>query len=287
MAGDAVKAAPFDYVAPRSAGDVVALLGDGTAVLAGGQSLMLELAYRRRRPRLVVDLNRVTDFSAFPALRENGVLAVGPLVRHRVFERPVTADPLGRLLAKIVPNIAHPPIRARGTMLGSLAYAHPAAEWAAVAVTLDAAFDLLGPAGVRTVPAAGFFLGPFATAARGELLAEVRLPLLPPAAGVGFVEHRRTHSSFALAAAIAVLDVRDGVVADARIGLANPATRARHAEAALVGRPATAASFARAGAVAAAEDARPVDQPHGGADYLRHAAGVLVRRALEEAYREC
>jgi carbon-monoxide dehydrogenase medium subunit len=279
-----VKPPLFDYVAPRSAAEAVGVLaaGGGDAqVLAGGQSLMLELNFRTRRPSVLVDINRIPEFGGLDA--GDDCLRVRPLVRHRVFERPVVDGPLGLLLARIARHIAHPPIRARGTMLGSLAYAHPAAEWPALAVTLDAELDLLGLDGRRAVPARDFFTGPFATVRRPtELLVEARLPVLPAGARVGFVEHRRTRASFAELAVIAVLTVDDGLVTSAKLGLVNAAdrpVRAYAAERYLLGRLFDA--FGDAGLVAATEDAAPVDN----LEYQRRAIAVLVKRALEEAVR--
>jgi carbon-monoxide dehydrogenase medium subunit len=284
-----MKPAPFDYVAARTPGEAVDALASGdTSVLAGGQSLVLEMNYRTARPARVVDINRVDEFARLDV--GGAMVRVRPLVRHRAFERPIAAGALGRLLARTVRHIAHPPIRARGTMLGSLAYAHPAAEWPAVAVALDAELDLTGPGGMRTVVADGFFTGPFATLRRPEeLLTEARLPMLPAGAGVGFVEHRRTHASFAQLAAIATLTVRDTAVDSVRLALVNAAgrpVRARAAERALIGQPASAAMFADAGHVAAAHDAEPRPQPYADLGYQRHAVAVLVRRALEQALHD-
>jgi carbon-monoxide dehydrogenase medium subunit len=285
-----MKPAPFEYVAVRTAREAVDALAavPGARVLAGGQSLVLELNYRTLRPVRLVDINRVAEFTGLDVT--DGVLRVRPLVRHRTFELPVAAGALGRLLARTVRHIAHPPIRARGTMLGSLAYAHPAAEWPAVAVAFDADLDLTGPDGARTVAADGFFTGPFTTVRRpDELLTEARLPLLPPATGVGFVEHRRTHASFAQLAVAAALTVRDNTVHNVRLALVNAAdrpVRARAAERFLTGQPLTLSALAEAGQVAAADDADPRPQPYTDTPYQRHAISVLVGRALHQALQD-
>jgi carbon-monoxide dehydrogenase medium subunit len=284
-----MKPAPFDYVAARSVDDVVAALADGrTDVLAGGQSLVLEMNYRTRRPHRLVDINRVPGFDRLE--RDGDVLRVGPLVRHRAFEGDTVPGPLGTLLRRVVHHIAHPPIRTRGTMIGSLAYAHPAAEWPTVATALGGELDLTGPAGRRTVGADDFFRGPFATARRpDELLTEVRLPVLPPGTRVGFAEHRRTHASFAQLAVVAAVTVTDGHVSSARIGLVNAADRpmrARAAEAALLGRPLDGPAVADAGRAAADRDADPRRQPYADLHYQRHVVGVLTRRALAQARDE-
>jgi carbon-monoxide dehydrogenase medium subunit len=281
-----MKPASFEYVAARTTDEVIAALADGdTHVLAGGQSLVLEMNYRTARPRRLVDINRVAGLDRLD--HEDGMLRVRPLVRHRAFESDAVPGPLGDLLRRVVHHIAHPPIRARGTMLGSLAYAHPAAEWPSVATALDAQFELAGPDGHRTVTAADFFTGPFTTARRpDEFLAEARLPQLPEGTGVGFAEHRRTHASFAQLAAVAALTVRDGRVASARVALVNAGerpVRARAAEAVLTGQPVDDALLAEAGEAAARHDADPRPQPHADLAYQRHVVGVLVRRALTQA----
>lgn len=284
-----MKPAPFDYVAARSADDVVSALADGdTHVLAGGQSLVLEMNFRTARPRRLVDINRVADFDRLA--HDDTTLHVGPLVRHRAFESGAVPGPLGVLLERVARQIAHPPIRARGTMLGSLAYAHPAAEWPAVATALGAEFELLGAHGRRVVSAEDFFIGPFATARRpDELLAEVRLPLLPAGSVVGFAEHRRTHACFAQLAVLAAVTVTGGRVVAVWLGLVNAAqrpVRARAAEAALIGRPFEDASIAEAARVAAEQDADPRPQPYADLGYQRHVVAVLTRRALTQARGE-
>ena len=285
-----MKPAAFDYLAVRTPQEAVSALAEkpGEArVLAGGQSLVLDMNYRRERPARLVDINGVAELDRLET--DDGTLWVGALIRHHRFEEPMVAGPLGRLLSQVSHHIAHPPIRARGTMIGSLAYAHPAAEWPAVVVALDAELDLLGPEGARTVPAANFFDGPFATARRpDELLTGVRLPLLDENSGVGFAEQRRTQASFAMAAAVATLTLDEENIGTARIALANAADhplRARRAEEFLLGRPATAQAFAEAGRQAA-QEADPRSEPHASVAYRRHAIEVLVHRALQQALTE-
>jgi carbon-monoxide dehydrogenase medium subunit len=292
-----MKPAAFDYAAPTELPDAVAALADRpetARVLAGGQSLVLEMHYRRERPALLVDINNVRGLDAITV--DGDALRVGALARHRAFETPsVAPGSLGRLLSRVSPFIAHPPVRARGTMAGSLAWANPASEWCATAVALDAAIELTGPAGSRTVAAGDYFLGPFRTARQpDEILTSVRLPLLSgpvgeaDEVGVGFCEQHRTHASFAQVAVVAVLTVRDGVITGARLGLAGAADRpmrAHDAERHLVGREAEPGVFARAAELTVAA-AAPLPEPHAGVGYKRHAIGVLVRRALTQAHED-
>ncbi|MFF4829946.1 FAD binding domain-containing protein [Streptomyces sp. NPDC001312] len=294
-----MKPAAFDYAAPRSvpeALDALADTGRDARVLAGGQSLILDMHLQRIRPDLVVDINRITELDHLSA--NDGTVEVGALVRHSRFESPqAVPGPLGRLFSLAVVNIAHPPIRARGTMVGSLAWGHPASEWCAVATALDAGIRLEGPDGAREVAAHHWFHGPLQTARRpGELITSIRFPLLSEDTRVGFIEHRRTHFCFAQVAAAAALTVRDGVIEEARIGLINCAdrpARARAAEQALtgaeVGSPGTGYRlpdghpFVRAGRIAAVQDAAPLTEPYADLEYRRHAIAVLVGRTLRQA----
>ena len=295
-----MKPAAFDYVAPRTVAEAVAALADtdrAAQVLAGGQSLLIEMHYRRARPDLVVDINRVADLDALRV--GDGALQVGALVRHRVFESPRAAPgPLGRLLSLAAHHIAHPPIRTLGTMVGSLAWAHPASEWCTTAVTLDADIEVRDRDGVRSLGAHDYFRGQHLTAREpGQLITGVRLPLLEDNTGVGFLEHRRTHASFAQIAVVAALTVHDGVITGARIGLANAAdrpVRAVEAETSLIGveldqaesegrRRADAGPFHRAAGLAAERDASPRAQPYADVEYQRHVIAVLVRRTLHQA----
>lgn len=274
-----------EYLAARTFDDVLSALADGsTAVLAGGQSLAIELGRADLPVRRLVDINRVAGLAT---LRENdGMLRVGPLVRHRAFESGRVGGALGDLMRDIVRHIGHPPIRARGTMVGSLAYAHPAAEWPALAVAVGARLRLTGPDGSRTVPAEQFFTGPFRTVRRSEeLLSEVGLPVLPGGTGIGYAEDRR-NTIFPQAGAIAAITVAGGVVTAAAIGLVNAGPhplRARRAENILLG-----SGFSDAAVTAAAETAAHTDAdlPHSGHDHRRarrNALKTLVRRALSQA----
>lgn len=249
----------MEYIPATTVTEVLTALADGrTCVLAGGQSLVLEMARQNVHPRRVVDINRVAEFDV---LREDGgALRVGPLVRHRMFESGAVAGALGDLLRVVVRHIGHPPIRARGTMLGSLAYAHPAAEWPVVALILGATLSLRGPDGCRTVPVERFFTGPGTTARRpDELLAEVRLPLLPPGTGAGYAEDRRGPGIWAA------------------IGLVNAGpcpVRARAAERALIGTAFSDTAITEA-ARAAAREVPDADR--------QRAIQVMTRRALTQA----
>lgn len=285
-----MKSSPFAYQRISSLTAAVAVLaehGDRAAVLAGGQSLLIDLAYRNVRPEVVLDINGI------PGLAEvrvgDGQAEITALVRHRQLERTHVGDPLDRLLAAIAHHVAHPPIRARGTFVGSVAWAHPAAEWCALVTGLDGEIMVAGRSGERGIPAAEWFLGPHRTAARpDELITEIRLPLLGAGTGFGFAEHRRTHGSFAMAAAFATVHVANGRIDRARIGLANAADvplRAHAAERVLTGEEVSEPLLAEA-ADAAVSAADPVREPHCSPDYRRQVLRVLTHRSLRQAVAE-
>lgn len=280
-----MKPAPFELRMPASVAEAVGELAaePEAAVLAGGQSLLVELRYRQRRPPLLVDVSRIGELHGWAA--DGDRVRFGALTRHTELEHLPLDEPLGEVFRRIAPYVAHPPIRRRGTLGGSLAWAHPAAEWNAVAVALGATVHLSGPAGDREVAAADWFRGRHATDRRaGELLTAVSFPR--PAAGtrIGWAELRRTHGSFAMAAALVTV-TRDagGRITQARVGLANAADvplRVEEAEQALNEGDARAARAAGALAAAAAD---PADEPHSSAEYRRHAVAVLTERAAREA----
>src|SRR6201993_3047799 len=158
-----MKAPPFDYVRPATAADAVAALadaGDEGKVLAGGQSLVPVLAMRLGRPAVLVDINAVSGLDQLSLAGDT--LYVGATVRQRQGEQPPGAAAVP-LLAMALPWVGHRELRGRGTVCGSLAHADPAAELPAVAACLNAALDIEGPSGRRTVTAREFFTGPMST----------------------------------------------------------------------------------------------------------------------------
>ncbi len=177
-------------------------------------------------------------------------------------------------------------MRVRGTFAGSIAWAHPSSEWCALAAAMDAEIVLASVRGTRTVPASQWFTGRHRTRRRpDELVTAVRMPLLGPGTGVGFAEHRRTHASFAMAAALTAVSVTEGRVNWARIGMASAAdvpVRARAAESVLAGQPVSEQLVAEA-ADAAAAAAEPVPELHCSPAYRRQALRVMVQRSLRQA----
>ncbi len=211
-----MKPAPFDYHAPTTVDEVVALLhehGDEAKVLAGGQSLIPMLNLRLARFATLVDIGRVASLRRLE--RVNGHVVVGSMVRQRELEASDVA-----LLAAATPLIGHFQIRNRGTLGGSIAHADPAAEYPAVALALDAELDIAGPAGARTVPAAEFFVGTWETAlADDEVLVAVRFPVWGDGSGFSVEEVARRHGDFAIAGCACGVQVGDGRISRAAIAL--------------------------------------------------------------------
>ena len=285
-----MKPAPFIRHVPRTVAEAVKILGevapqDGR-VLAGGQSLVPIMAFRLAKPAHLVDINEIAELGKI--VREGDVLRIGACVRHAAFHKPVVEGPLGALLSHVARHIAHYPIRVRGTFCGSIAHADPASEWALVAATLDATMVAKSVRGERTIAAKDYFRGIMTTAlAEDELLAEVRLPLLPNDAKFGFNEFSRRAGDFAMSAALATYRLQDGKITQARIGVggAEPAPRRiPEAEAALNGQAPADDVFRRA-AEAAAAAIEAMEDHQTTADYRRDLVRAVVHRALAMAAR--
>lgn len=283
-----MKPAPFEYHAPRTVKEALDVLAEVAPregrVLAGGQSLVPAMALRLALPAHLVDINDVSGLDRLVV--EAGELAIGACVRHAAFQRPAADGPLGALLSHVVRHIAHYPIRARGTFCGSLAHADPASEWCLVAATLGAKMTARSVRGARAIAAADYFHGPMTTAlAADELLAEVRLPVLPPDTRFGFCEFSRRAGDFAIAMALATFRIRNGVMTGARIGIGGVEGSPRRvgtAESVLEGQRPSGEVF-RAAADRVARSVEPLDDARYSAGYRRDLARAMTRRALERA----
>jgi carbon-monoxide dehydrogenase medium subunit len=284
-----MKPAPFLYHAPGTLEEALALLaehGPEAKPLAGGQSLVPAMNFRLAQPAVLVDLNRIPDLTGIRPTGDGG-LRLGAMVRHSALERDAQVRARVPLLAEAVPWIAHPPIRNRGTLGGSLAHADPAAELPAVMVALGARCRLRSASAERWVEAGDFFTGLFATALEpGELLVEVEVPAMAAGTGWAFEELARRHGDFALAG-VAVMVHRDaaGTCLEVRVvllGVGEGPVMARQAAASLTGQQPNEIAL-RAAAAAAAAEIDPPGDIHASPEYRRHLAGVLTRRALSRA----
>jgi aerobic carbon-monoxide dehydrogenase medium subunit len=284
-----MKPASFEYFVPTTLDETLELLhehGDEAKILAGGQSLMPLMNLRLARPKVIVDINRLSGLDGIKSTAEGG-LAIGALVRHRAVEKSALVREQNPLLAAAMPLIGHFQIRNRGTMGGSLAHADPAAELPALSVLLGCEFSLARKDGVRIVPAADFFLGYMATAIEpGELLTEIRFPRWRSGAVWAIDEITRRKGDFALVGVSlsAELDGDANVqdVAIVMFGVGGKPQRIESADSFLKGRRADQGVL-RALGEAVAKELEPDSDIHASAAYRKEVGGVLARRALQSA----
>ncbi len=279
--------ATFEYERADSVTHALELLeryGPEARVVAGGHSLIPMMKLRLAQPEALIDINGLAAELGRITV-EGGELAIGALVRHAELLESTTATDLFPIFRDAERVIADPIVRNRGTVGGSLCQGDPSEDLSAVFAALHATAVIQGQGGTRTVPVRQFHEGPYETAVGpGELLIQLRVPVAP-GTGSAYEKVERRVGDWPVAAAGAVLRVEDGVIAQAGIGLT--AVGAAHfcapeAEQHLVGRPPGAEAFAEAGRIAAEHCAPSADQ-RGPADYKRHLAAELTRRALATA----
>lgn len=280
-----MKPPPFGYHAPATLDEALDALAAAPSgkVLAGGQSLIPLLNMRLAAPSELVDINRVAELDTVHA--GDGGVRVGALARHARVERSAEAAAIQPLLRQALRHVAHPVIRNRGTVVGSLVHADPAGEMPAVLALLGGTVEAASARGRRTIPAEAFFLGPLESALEpGELAVSAFFPAAPPRTGTAFAETARRHGDYALAGVAAAVTLDEDLrVAAARAGYLGvggvPLVLDLTDAAGPAGDWAAAAAHAR-------ERVDPEPDIHAGAAYRRHLAGVLTERALSIAAAE-
>ncbi len=284
-----MKPAPFDYVIPGTLEEAVGYLADEdieSHVLAGGQSLVAAMNMRMARPELLVDLGKLDELDF---IREaDGSLEIGAMTTKRTIEFSPLVENTQPLMHAATMLIAHPQIRNRGTVGGSIAHADPAAEYPAVALLLDAEIVARGTNGERTIAASDFFITYFTTALdEGEILTKIRIPKMPPNTGWSFKEFARRHGDFAMTGVAVTLNLDAGghcentkIVAFA---LGPTPLRARAVEEAINGETPSPELFAAACKEMASGIEDPTSDVHASVEYRRDLASVLGERALAEA----
>jgi len=284
-----MKPAPFRYEAPQSLPVALALLeqhGRAARVLSGGQSLLPALNFRSIQVEVLVDINRLAEL-AFVRLAPAGSLRIGGLTRQRALEFDPLVEQYAPLMHQAVPYIAHPAIRNRGTIGGSLAYADPAAEQPAVNLALGSRFRAASARGSRWIAAEDFFRGFSWTALEpDEILVEIEIPAMDIHSGWGFSETARRHGDrVMMGAAVTVSLDEDGKCCRARLAYMNAGDRsllAKQAAGVLVGNRLTAEVMRAAGEAACQEIDPPgdIDTPPA---YQRFLAYELTLQALAQA----
>jgi carbon-monoxide dehydrogenase medium subunit len=273
-----LKPAPFGFAKAKSVEHAVALLGEhaDARLLAGGQSLIATLNMRLSAPKLLIDINALDELKRIAVAGD--WLEIGALVRHAEAERSPEIARHAPLIALALPHIAHPAIRNRGTIGGSIAYADPAAELPACLLALGGELVIASRAGRRTIKADDFFKGLFETAlGPGDVLTAVRVPLARADSRHGFAELARRHGDYALVGLAAAAPADGKTLRDVRLaffGVGATPIRARTAEAAVgLGIDAVAAL---------ARDLDPEGDVQASAAARKHLAGVLLRRVVTQ-----
>lgn len=287
-----MKAHAFAYHRADSVKEAVELLaefGDEVKILAGGQSLVPMLAMRLTHFDHLVDISRLDELQGIDLVGDEVVVGAG--TTHALVGMDDEVADSVPLLTLATPHIGHFQIRSRGTLGGAIAHADPAAEFAAVALTLDATMEAVSARGTRQIPAADFFTGLWESAlAPDELLCAVRFPVWSGRCGFAVREFARRHGDFAIAGATVAVELGDDDrvtrCAVGLLGLGSTPERGRPAEQAVTGRPVTdigADEFGRL-AVSALQDI-PSDL-QGSSSYRTRVGAAMVARAWTEATRE-
>jgi len=276
-----LKPAPFAYARASSVAHAIELLGrhaGDAKLLAGGQSLIATLNMRLSSPALLVDINGINGLDRIAVAGSK--VEIGALVRHAAAERSTDIARHAPLIALAMPHIAHPAIRNRGTLGGSIAFADPAAELPACLVALDGEVDIEGSDGKRTVKAEQFFKALFETAlGPDEILTAIRLPAATTETRIGFAELARRHGDYAIVGLAATARAVSKGLADVRLayfGVGATPVRVRKAEAALAAGAIDDAVKALSGDLAPASDLQA------SAEVKLHLAGVLLRRVATQ-----
>jgi aerobic carbon-monoxide dehydrogenase medium subunit len=277
----------FDYHAPRTVGDAIALLGSlgsDAKLLAGGHSLLPMMKLRFAQPAHLIDLNRIPELRGIG--EEGSTIVIGAMT----VENDLIASPLLRaklpLLSEAAKLIADPQVRNRGTIGGDIAHGDPANDHPALAIAIDASFTLQGPKGRREVKADAFFHGTYVTAlADDEILVAIRAPAFAAGTGWAYEKLKRKTGDWATAGAAVVLRLSAGTVSHVRIALTNvapAALRAVAAEQALLGKPLNDATI-QAAATAAMAATDPAADLRGDVEYKTAMAGEMLKRAIRAA----
>ena len=286
-----MKPAPFEYHVPDSIEEALTLLrdyGSDAKLLAGGQSLVPAMNFRVVQPSALIDLNRVKELDY---VREDGeCLRIGAMTRERTLEFDPLIAKWAPLLDEATPHIAHPQIRNRGTIGGSIANADPAAELPVLMLALNARLKARHASGERWVDAHDFFAGMFTTALESnEILVEVELPSQPPRTGWSFMEVAPRAGDYALmgVAVLVTLDDQNKCKRGRLVYLnaGDGPVEAKQAAQLLEGEAFNDGLIESAAAVASEQEINPFGNVHTSPEFQRHLANVLTKKALKIAVK--
>ena len=286
-----MKPPPFDYLRPTSleeALEIKAQHGDDARVLAGGQSLIPTMNFRMVQPSILVDLNEIPELD-YIELDSEGFLHIGAMTRQRHVEHDPEVEQNAPLLHETIPFIAHPQIRNRGTLGGSLVHADPASELPVIALATEAEMRVESVEGERWISGEDFFQGMFMTdIGSDEILVEIKLPAMPERTGWSFMEVSRRSGDYAMMGVAALVMLKDdGLCKDARLVYLNAGDGPVDAKAAaglLMGEKGTDAVIEAVAQEASQKEIDPFGSIHATIAYQRHLANVLTKRALHQAF---
>ncbi len=281
----------FEYYAPKSISEAVALLGQFGAdakLLAGGHSLLPMMKLRFAKPAHLIDINRIPELRGIR--EEGGKVVIGAMtVENDLITSPILQAKVP-LLCEAALLIADPQVRNRGTIGGDIAHGDPGNDHPALSIAIEAHFVLEGPNGRRTVPADGFFLGTYMTLLEeNEVMCEIHVPAFAPGTGYAYEKLKRKTGDWATAGCAVVMRKTGDTISHVRVALTNvapTALRVEAAEAALLGQPLNAATL-QAAADAATAACDPAEDLRGDIEYKTAMAGQMVKRALSKAWSRC
>ena len=281
----------FEYHAPRSVGEAIALLGQlgsDAKLLAGGHSLLPMMKLRFAEPAHLIDINRIPELRG---IRQEGqTLVIGAMTTENELINSALLQAHAPLLPEAAQLIADPQVRNRGTIGGDIAHGDPGNDHPALSMALNASFVLEGPNGRRTVAADDFFLGTYMTLLEeNEVLCEIHVPVFAAGTGSAYEKLKRKTGDWATAGCAVVMRRQGGVVSEVRIALTNvapTALRAHDAEQAILGKELSVANL-QAAADAATAICDPAEDLRGDIEYKTAMAGQMVKRALVKAFGRC
>jgi carbon-monoxide dehydrogenase medium subunit len=284
-----LKPSPFAYAKPADLAEALRLKadhGDDGTFIAGGQSLVATLNMRLSSPEILIDIGGVSELSGIEI--SDGRVRIGALTRHRDLEDSAQIKAHAPLIAEAITQVAHPAIRNRGTMGGSIAFADPAAELPACILALDGAIEIAGPDGRRKVAAGDFFKGLYDTdLGAGEIITAAEFSADSKDWRTGFDELARRHGDYAMAGLAARLRMDGEAVAEARLvyfAVGDKPVLAAAAGGAITGKP-LAPETIEAAAASLDGDLEPFDDLHSSAAMKLHLARELTRRVLTKIAR--
>jgi len=284
-----MKPAPFEYHAPDTLEGALDLLSDhadDAKILAGGQSLVPSMNFRIVQPGLLIDLNRVPELGY---IREEGnVFRVGAMTRERQLEFDASIQKRTPLLHEAAPFIAHPQVRNRGTIGGSIVHADPAAELPVLMIALGARLKAKKTSGERWIHAGDFFMGMFTTALEpDEILVEIELPFMPVRTGWSFMEVAPRAGDYALMGVAAMVTLDEGGKCEntklVYLNAGDGPVDSTGAAESLVGEKLNDTLIEAAATHASEREITPFGNVHASPEFQRHLANVLTKKALKQA----